>query len=994
MRVVGLLILVLVMALVACQDPTPTPTSAPTASPIAMPTAIPTASPSPSPTVTPTPSPTPVPTPPPTPRPTPSPTPSPLYLDGWRNVPGTSSLERAKPDLALKIISLPWVSDGIGSAERESVQQVVSAAMLDEPVFLAVVDRPWVLDGLNRTERNILQALTRFRNQQVASLIPGMPFMKTVETSDAATLGHLSTLDTDVPKLLPAISQLTWVGDGIEGAETRAIRWIHDFNDTDIALSVIGLGWVQDGIENEEIDAIEELSYLEAGETGVAASVVGFFWVQDGVDDLEFEALEWIGNFRGGEAAASVVGLPWIQDGIEEQEVAIIEELSYVEYDDSTLALTVAGLEWMQDGVDDLEFEALEWIGNFSNPEVASSVVALEWARDDIEETEVKTIEELSYIDYDSRELALAVVGLEWMQGEVDELEFEALEWIGNFSNPEVASSVVALEWARDDIEETEVKTIEELSYIDYDSRELALAVVGLGWVRDGVKEQELEGIRWIENFGDALVVLDVVELGWVQDGLGPEDTRAIQELSYLSNKDAAQASRIVEMPFLEFLDPADVSAIDSLSNLAWFRQDDFQRVLSHPTLSNGITDDWAKIVATLYGVSDTNPALIDTLLNPEQVSIEETTIDLPLAGETLLTIIRTAPGAERSMDLLEHAVHHHEEYMATSFPTGYVGWLFGDAVTPSFAGTNFGTHIASLSQYDVDDGSDDAEYAGRHSAHEVAHYYWRDNNNWVDEGIANFMEYISENARTDQPIEVTEYPCGYLRTIAELEALEVTSEEGDDSVFTCNYALGERLFLDLYRNLGADAFRQGLRNLYLVSQTVQEDDGEAGIEHVRTAFKDVEGVDDQVVDMITARWYDGTEPYDTSARDTDPVNRRFITVNGGIDVAYLAATSGGPPATSFSANSADDWVQLFLDYSYSVGNTTEVPLELVTYFEDGFVFDREYVTFTAAPGFIGATWWLSVGASPSNPWAPGKYEVYVYNEGRKLVELEYEVTE
>ena len=925
MRVVGLLILVLVMTLVACQDPTPTPTSAPTASPIAMPTAIPTASPGPSPTATPTPSPTPVPTPPPTP----SPTPSPLYLDGWRNVPGTSSLERAKPDLALKIISLPWVSDGIGSAERESVQQVVSAAMLDEPVFLAVVDRPWMLDGLNRTESNILQALTRFRNQQVASLIPGMPFMKTVETSDAATLGRLSTLDTDGPKLLPAISQLTWVGDGIEGAETRAIRWIREFNDTDIALSVIDLGWVQDGIENGEIDAIEELSYLEVGETGVAASVVGFSWVQDGVEDLEFEAIEWINNFRGGEAAASVVGLPWVQDGMEEQEVAIIEELTYVESDDSTLALTVAGLEWMQDGVDDLEFEALEWIGNFSNPEVASSVVALEWARDDIEEIEVKTIE--------------------------------------------------------------------QLSYIDYDSREVALAVVGLGWVRDGVEEQELEGIRWIENFGDALVVLDVVELAWVQDGLEAEDARAIQELSYLSNKDSAQASRIVAMPFLESLEPPDVSAIDSLSNLAWFRNNDFQRVISHPTLADGITDDWAKIVATLYGVSKYHAPLIDSLLDPDQITLEERIIDLPLAGETHLAIIRTGPGAERSMDLLEQATRTIEAYMATPLPTNYVGLLFEDAVPGDNAGANFGTHVGALAKYDVDDGSGEAELAGHLIAHEVAHYYWSGNRGWVDEGIADFIGSLSENTRSGHPIEVTNSPCPYTPNILELEALD---PEVGESTYICNYAQGERLFIDLYRSIGEKEFRRGLNNLYLISQTEDEGDTqeniELGIDHVKAAFTGDDDVEMPIVNTIAARWYDGSEPYAMPEGSTGLSNPILRTINGRIHTAYISATREGTPLTSISAQAVEDYLWLLLRWDYNVPTSVEVPLELVQQYEDGFVFDRREVSFTADARYNGGlwTWWLQVGQSPDNPWAEGQYGIRVYNEGRKLAEFEYEVTE
>ena len=65
---------------------------------------------------------------------------------------------------------------------------------------------------------------------------------------------------------------------------------------------------------------------------------------------------------------------------------------------------------------------------------------------------------------------------------------------------------------------------------------------------------------------------------------------------------------------------------------------------------------------------------------------------------------------------------------------------------------------------------------------------------------------------------------------------LDVTSEDSAESEYTCNYALGERLFLDLYRSLDEDSFREGLRDLYLLSQVEDEgemqDNTEVGIEH------------------------------------------------------------------------------------------------------------------------------------------------------------------
>ena len=513
----------------------------------------------------------------------------------------------------------------------------MNAAMLDEMVFVAVVETSWVQDGLNEVERGILQDLTRFRNESVASRIANLPFLETVESADSTTVDLFSDLDFSVPTLLPAVLDKPWAADGLDEPERDVIDalWGIAVDDNTLALRILGLPFLET-VEPDDISTVEALWTLMSDGIEVVTAVIEQPWVEDGLEGIETEAMDWIGNFSNAEVAVAVLGLAWVQDGIDELEVQTIEELSYLDYDDVEVAAAVTALDWVQDGIDDLEFEAIEWVGNFSDVDVAELVVELAWVQDGMEELEVQTIEELSYIAYDDAKLASSVVGLDWVQDGIEEIEFEAIGWANNFGDGAVASSVVALAWVQDGVEEREVNTIEELSYIDF--------------------------------------------------------------------YDTDEAARIVAMPFLETLDPPDVSAVKALSQLASFRENDFHRVLSHPTLSNGITDDWAKIVATLYGVSKNNSDLVDTLLDPDRVTLEERVIELPLAGETHLAIIRTGPGAERSMDLLEHAVRHAEEFICPLSPTMSVG-SFGDAVTPTFGG-NFGTHIVTLPKYDVDDGS------------------------------------------------------------------------------------------------------------------------------------------------------------------------------------------------------------------------------------------------------------------------------------------------
>ena len=625
------------------------------------------------------------------------------------------------------------------------------------------------------------------------------------------------------------------------------------------------------------------------------------------------------------------------------------------------------------------------------DPQLSTSIKELEWTQDGINDTESGAIQDLLYIAVVSRAVASSIVVLHWVQDDIDDIEAEVFRWMNNIGSAEVASFVVSLGWVQDGIDAVEVSTIEKLSYVANRDTGVGLSLVALGWVQDGIDDVEAEAFRWMSNIESAEVALSVVSLSWVQDGIDAVELETIEELSYMANRDMAAALRIVGMPFVETIEPPDISAISSLRRLAASRPEMLAMVMSHASLRDGISDDLAPVVATLHGVAGTNLGLIDVLLDPAKVSLERRTITLPLAGNVILVIIRTAPGAARSMDLLEHSVRSAEEYMEAPLPTSYVGLLYENAVPGSNAGTNFGTHIAIRPKYDVDDGSHEATFAGSGIAHEVAHYYWSGNEDWVDEGTADLMASVIEGARIGRPIAVTNTPCGHAGSIAELEGLGVAQ---GDIEFQCNYSLGERLFVDLHRTLGYERFQQGFRALYLASEA--EDDADnlrgtsVGIEHIGEAFRSDDGAENAVI----ARWYDGSEPHDLSRLDTAPVDPSLSSINGRIDEAYVSMKTDGPAVSAFSAQDVNDWVYLTLKYSYNVsGGSHEVPLEIVQYYEDGFEFSRRSGELTAEARYAGGTSWFAVGPPPSQKWAPGRYWVYVYAGDRKIAEVQYEVT-
>ncbi len=283
----------------------------------------------------------------------------------------------------------------------------------------------------------------------------------------------------------------------------------------------------------------------------------------------------------------------------------------------------------------------------------------------------------------------------------------------------------MALHWFADDITEIELEAIKDLGGIAYDHESVASRVVGMPWFEDGITEMEAAAIDDLGRiaFDNGAAADRVVDLAWFTDGITMTEANVIQKLRLISQKSGAASEQIINMPFLVTIEPTDFSAMTSLSIMAYFRLEAFDGLMSHRSLTDGITDNLTPVVAMLYGVVKTNPGLLETLLDPEGVSIERRSIVTPLSGNVDLVIVRTRPGAARGMDILEHSARAVEELMGEPLPTQYIGLLYEDAVIGAFAGTNFGTHIAIRPKYDVDDDSHEADFAPLNIAHEVAHY-------------------------------------------------------------------------------------------------------------------------------------------------------------------------------------------------------------------------------------------------------------------------------
>ena len=363
-------------------------------------------------------------------------------------------------------------------------------------------------------------------------------------------------------------------------------------------------------------------------------------------------------------------------------------------------------------------------------------------------------------------------------------------------------------------------------------------------WVRDGINPTEQ---RLFNVWGtDATNVPDLAALAlqkhWIKDGVNNEEIDIIHGLMKVGvnerlalketnpgSDEATIAYYLLRMPFLDSIESFDLSAIRSLYRMGWQRRHYQHTIVARYAEQGGITDDHAKIIPVLAAVVENKPELLNTMLDPANVSVEERSIVLPHTGPVTLAVIRTRPGDEATMGHLEDAVRFSEGFIKRPFPTKYIALHVTEAVEP-FGGLFLGSHIGIREAYD--DRNHDWNPGLRGIIHhEVSHYYWHQGPSWLVEGGANFFGIHAGASGSGAGLKDLAHKC------RNTSVRDVTPKRSDE----CRIHFGAELFFNLYHSLGEGEFLRGLWRLYDSTHGDLSPDSCEGIEvgscHLRFAF-------------------------------------------------------------------------------------------------------------------------------------------------------------
>lgn len=263
-----------------------------------------------------------------------------------------------------------------------------------------------------------------------------------------------------------------------------------------------------------------------------------------------------------------------------------------------------------------------------------------------------------------------------------------------------------------------------------------------------------------------------------------------------------------------------------TIANLPWLRDglDDAEKAVIDEILSIAVANP--AVAKAIFGMS----FLIDEYPD-RKAAIQQGRYDTDYTRNLTVTILRAAGNApgEVAPDLVAESVRLAENIMRMPLPTANVVIAVDDrSVIIDWAfGINYGFAIGLKQQTETTS----REQLLNTLVHEISHYWWSGNADWIDEGAADT---IAATASAQQGHTAFSNP-----NRRDTCTADNISEIGDAprsnlDQFHCNYYLGEKLFRAVQNAAAPDDFAAGLQQLYRMSQLQRYG---AGIQQVREAF-------------------------------------------------------------------------------------------------------------------------------------------------------------
>ena len=183
---------------------------------------------------------------------------------------------------------------------------------------------------------------------------------------------------------------------------------------------------------------------------------------------------------------------------------------------------------------------------------------------------------------------------------------------------PQSATKLVRMPWMSDELNEDEAWSVVALAHLAFDAPGALERIMSMPWVADGISEDDSWAITAVSDLAmeSCGAASRLVSYHWFSDDIDAEESMVVSILGSISYE-TDSATQFIGMQFLDSIEAGDSYTLSSLEFLAHESPKLFREILSHPTVADGITDEETTALALVHDVQETNPDLVDTLLNP-----------------------------------------------------------------------------------------------------------------------------------------------------------------------------------------------------------------------------------------------------------------------------------------------------------------------------------------------------------------------------------------
>ena len=178
-------------------------------------------------------------------------------------------LEDQDPEAADVVRALPWVANGVDAIEIADLGPWLNVALERPKLFGDLIDKLWVRYGITFPDSGVIRYLDSLAKASPGNaelileqhlLAPGDPerftMAKTVRklSDEDSELIRMLLGEASVERVVQAVTEFSWVSDGLLLDEIRRLASLLDIAQSDVKLlfGLVDRSWVRNGISYED----------------------------------------------------------------------------------------------------------------------------------------------------------------------------------------------------------------------------------------------------------------------------------------------------------------------------------------------------------------------------------------------------------------------------------------------------------------------------------------------------------------------------------------------------------------------------------------------------------------------------------------------------------------------------------------------------------------------------------------------------------------------